>query len=85
MQKLACILYKHLTIGRYFSHIEQLLVDLGTVHGLAFWFDVAFIGTNATVWLSTAPTQPLTHWYQVSEQPTTHSQCGFILLSVWYL
>ena len=24
-------------------------------------------GTNNTVWLSTAPTQPLTHWYQVKE------------------
>ena len=35
------------------------------MHGIAFWFDVAFIGTNNTVWLSTAPTQPLTHWYQV--------------------
>lgn len=35
------------------------------VHGLAFWFDVAFIGSTVPVWLSTAPTQPLTHWYQV--------------------
>lgn len=50
------------------------------VHGLAFWFDVAFIGSrlreeltrsykveyySETVWLSTAPTEPLTHWYQV--------------------
>uniref|UniRef100_H2Z161 Histone-arginine methyltransferase CARM1 n=1 Tax=Ciona savignyi TaxID=51511 RepID=H2Z161_CIOSA len=43
----------------------------GTVHGLAFWFDIAFIGTmsvyfnNYTVWLSTSPTEALTHWYQV--------------------
>ncbi|ELU16220.1 hypothetical protein CAPTEDRAFT_179627 [Capitella teleta] len=37
----------------------------GTVHGLAFWFDVAFLGSQNAVWLSTAPTQPLTHWYQV--------------------
>ncbi|VDK42148.1 unnamed protein product [Anisakis simplex] len=37
----------------------------GFVHGLAFWFDVAFIGGVATIWLSTAPTEPLTHWYQV--------------------
>jgi len=35
------------------------------VHGLAFWFDVAFFGTSSNVWLSTAPTEPLTHWYQV--------------------
>jgi len=35
------------------------------VHGLAFWFDVAFIGSVQTIWLSTAPTEPLTHWYQV--------------------
>ncbi|XP_076813293.1 histone-arginine methyltransferase CARM1-like [Clavelina lepadiformis] len=37
----------------------------GTVHGFAFWFDIAFIGTISTVWLSTAPTEALTHWYQV--------------------
>lgn len=35
------------------------------VHGLAFWFDVAFNGSKCQTWLSTAPTQPLTHWYQV--------------------
>ncbi|KAI3386574.1 hypothetical protein SNEBB_009490 [Seison nebaliae] len=35
------------------------------IHGLAFWFDVAFIGKNVTSWLTTAPGQPLTHWYQV--------------------
>nr|CAB3227666.1 histone-arginine methyltransferase CARM1-like [Phallusia mammillata] len=37
----------------------------GTVHGFAFWFDIAFIGTITTVWLSTSPTEALTHWYQV--------------------
>lgn len=41
------------------------LLESGTVHGLAFWFDVAFIGSVQTIWLSTAPTEPLTHWYQV--------------------
>ncbi|XP_049805040.1 probable histone-arginine methyltransferase CARMER isoform X2 [Schistocerca nitens] len=41
------------------------LLESGTVHGLAFWFDVAFIGKNSTIWLSTAPSEPLTHWYQV--------------------
>ncbi|XP_074611118.1 histone-arginine methyltransferase CARMER-like isoform X2 [Acropora palmata] len=37
----------------------------GSVHGLAFWFDVLFQGSNVPVWLSTAPQEPLTHWYQV--------------------
>uniref|UniRef100_A0A8C1FYH7 Histone-arginine methyltransferase CARM1 n=2 Tax=Cyprinus carpio TaxID=7962 RepID=A0A8C1FYH7_CYPCA len=41
------------------------MMHSGLVHGLAFWFDVAFIGSVMTVWLSTAPTEPLTHWYQV--------------------
>ncbi|KAG8185825.1 hypothetical protein JTE90_024802 [Oedothorax gibbosus] len=41
------------------------LNQTGEVHGLAFWFDVAFFGSQQTVWLSTSPTQPLTHWYQV--------------------
>uniref|UniRef100_A0A183CIV4 type I protein arginine methyltransferase n=1 Tax=Globodera pallida TaxID=36090 RepID=A0A183CIV4_GLOPA len=35
------------------------------VHGVASWFDVEFVGLKCTVWLSTAPTEPLTHWYQV--------------------
>jgi histone-arginine methyltransferase CARM1 len=35
------------------------------VHGLAFWFDVGFFGSIVQTWLSTGPTQPLTHWYQV--------------------
>ena len=50
--------------------LEFHMLTSGMVHGLAFWFDVAFIGSGATVWLSTAPTEALTHWYQVSD--TTH-------------
>ncbi|XP_046682682.1 histone-arginine methyltransferase CARMER isoform X3 [Homalodisca vitripennis] len=45
--------------------LEFYVLESGTVHGLAFWFDVAFSGSNQTVWLSTAPTESLTHWYQV--------------------
>nr|XP_033781254.1 histone-arginine methyltransferase CARM1-like isoform X2 [Geotrypetes seraphini] len=41
------------------------LMQSGLIHGLAFWFDVAFVGSVVTIWLSTAPTEPLTHWYQV--------------------
>lgn len=37
----------------------------GMVHGLAFWFEVGFLGTDSAIWLSTSPTEPLTHWYQV--------------------
>ena len=42
--------------------LEFHMLQSGTVHGLAFWFDVGFIGSEATIWLSTAPTEPLTHW-----------------------
>jgi len=45
--------------------LEFYVLESGTVHGLAFWFDVAFTGSSQTIWLSTAPTEPLTHWYQV--------------------
>ncbi|UJR24979.1 hypothetical protein I4U23_006342 [Adineta vaga] len=41
------------------------MTTTAVVHGLAFWFDVSFDGSGSQVWLSTAPTQPLTHWYQV--------------------
>ncbi|XP_048876025.1 histone-arginine methyltransferase CARM1 isoform X3 [Brienomyrus brachyistius] len=37
----------------------------GLIHGVAVWFDVAFVGSRTTVWLSTSPSEPLTHWYQV--------------------
>lgn len=45
--------------------LEFYVLESGTVHGLAFWFDVAFAGSSLTVWLSTSPTEALTHWYQV--------------------
>ncbi|XP_058788875.1 histone-arginine methyltransferase CARMER isoform X2 [Phymastichus coffea] len=45
--------------------VDFHILESGTCHGLAFWFDVAFIGSTQEVWLSTAPTEPLTHWYQV--------------------
>lgn len=41
------------------------MTQSGMVHGLAFWFDVAFLGSSEAVWLSTSPTETLTHWYQV--------------------
>jgi len=41
------------------------MTTTAVVHGLAFWFDVSFDGTSSQIWLSTSPTQPLTHWYQV--------------------
>lgn len=52
--------------------LEFHILKSGMMHGLAFWFDVAFLGSSHTLWLSTAPTEPLTHWYQVRcllEQP----------------
>ncbi|KAK7598143.1 hypothetical protein V9T40_006378 [Parthenolecanium corni] len=45
--------------------LDFTILQSATIHGLAFWFDVAFIGSQQTIWLSTAPTEPLTHWYQV--------------------
>lgn len=45
--------------------LEFHMLETGTVHGLAFWFDVEFVGTTSQIWLSTSPTEPLTHWYQV--------------------
>ncbi|XP_008288247.1 histone-arginine methyltransferase CARM1-like [Stegastes partitus] len=41
------------------------LLQSGLVHGFAFWFDVAYRGSQSTVWLSTAPTEPLTRWAQI--------------------
>ncbi|CAH1991042.1 unnamed protein product [Acanthoscelides obtectus] len=62
--------------------LEFHILESGTCHGLAFWFDVAFAGSQQTIWLSTAPTEPLTHWYQVRcllEQPLLLKQ-GQVLM-----
>lgn len=40
--------------------IEQTAI----MHGFACWFDIAFVGSSATIILSTAPERPGTHWYQ---------------------
>lgn len=45
--------------------LHFVVLQPGQLHGLAFWFDVVFSGSSQSVWLSTSPTQPLTHWYQV--------------------
>lgn len=45
--------------------MEFTALQTGICHGLAFWFDVVFIGSAQQVWLSTSPVAPLTHWYQV--------------------
>ena len=45
--------------------LNYTMLSTGTIHGLAFWFDVAFLGQNNHVYLSTSPQEPLTHWYQV--------------------
>ncbi|XP_020897476.1 histone-arginine methyltransferase CARMER [Exaiptasia diaphana] len=45
--------------------VKFSLLNSGSLHGLAFWFDVVFQGSQQPVWLSTAPHEPLTHWYQV--------------------
>lgn len=45
--------------------LEFTAAQTAICHGLAFWFDVEFVGSTQQLWLSTAPTAPLTHWYQV--------------------
>lgn len=45
--------------------LEFHILQTGICHGLAFWFDVEFSGSSQQIWLSTSPTAPLTHWYQV--------------------
>jgi histone-arginine methyltransferase CARM1 len=46
------------------AQFDFLITKTGVCHGLAAWFDVAFVGTTATVILPTGPSSPGTHWYQ---------------------
>jgi len=56
---------KERDLERIHIPLQYTMLMTGTLHGLAFWFDVGFFGSTANVWLSTAPQEPLTHWYQV--------------------
>ena len=38
---------------------------MAQMHGFALWFDCRFPGSQRHIELSTAPHDPLTHWYQV--------------------
>ncbi|KAM9766924.1 histone-arginine methyltransferase CARM1-like [Menidia menidia] len=63
-----CINFKEATeeeIHRVEIPFVFTLLQSGLVHGLAFWFDVAYLGSKTTVWFSTAPSEPLTRWSQV--------------------
>lgn len=60
----------HFRIDKTGSKLHYTLLrsrSIAMMHGFGCWFDINFIGSNATVVLSTAPDQPGTHWYQVSE------------------
>lgn len=70
MAKSQCYSVDFLTAEESDLHTIDIPFDFtitqnGEVHGLAFWFDVAFLGSDKPIWLSTSPTEPLSHWYQV--------------------
>ena len=70
MAKSQCYSVDFLTAEESDLHTIEIPFDFmitqnGEVHGLAFWFDVAFLGSDKPIWLSTSPTEPLSHWYQV--------------------
>jgi len=53
------------SLQKIYIPIQYTMLMTGTIHGLAFWFEVGFLGKINHVYLSTAPQEPLTHWYQV--------------------
>ena len=57
--KVACEELQHFDIAFSFR-IDKTCI----LHGLGGWFDIAFLGTDEHVILSTAPESPGTHWYQ---------------------
>lgn len=51
-------------------------------HGIAMWFTLYFDGSDEAITLSTAPSAPYTHWYQVRlllETPVTVTEIGQVL------
>jgi len=68
------------------TELEDIIIPLSmqvacpcTVHGIATWFDVAFPGSSAQRFLSTAPGLPVTHWFQlrcVLQQPLVVTRAG---------
>lgn len=42
-----------------------VISGMAQLHGFALWFDCRFPGSQRHIQLSTAPHEPLTHWYQV--------------------
>lgn len=53
------------SLQKIYIPLKYTMLMTGTLHGLAFWFEVGFLGKISHVYLSTAPQEPLTHWYQV--------------------
>jgi len=52
-------------IQRFEIPLAFTMSAITQVHGIALWFDCTFPGSQREVVLGTAPTEPLTHWYQV--------------------
>ena len=52
-------------IQRFEIPLQFSLGAITQIHGIALWFDCTFPGATRQVVLGTAPTDPLTHWYQV--------------------
>ena len=56
-----------------FSFVSQ---QMAQVHGIAVWFDCRFPGSTREILLSTSPSEPLTHWYQVRFMLRSPIACG---------
>ena len=41
------------------------IMKVGLIHGIGVWFDAYFYGSQNFVVLTTSPSAPLTHWYQM--------------------
>ena len=52
-------------IQRFDVPLSFTMNGISQLHGIALWFDCNFPGSQRRILLSTSPTEPLTHWYQV--------------------